>query len=228
MFNLFKSELQKDLDKHVKGMLYENKNILSGLGSPVKRKMKDDLFNLISIIQKENTISKFREMFTESVLYYTDLQVVCLTEEEKKVMPFATEKKISGTLYKIVKECMPLNNQTMNYLKDNPNLSDDECVIYCNSITAVNNFHMNGLNLLRLDIGDYSEKVEDDWFLPFVTSMLIFSENTIRNELNLNKLYDDDDGVSIIAHSTFKNYVCDNLSKNPYLAWKDNNSDYLS
>ena len=228
MFNLFKSELQKDLDKHVKGMLYENKNILSVLGSPVKRKMKDDLFNLISIIQKENTISKFREMFTESVLYYTDLQVVCLTEEEKKVMPFATEKKISGTLYKIVKECMPLNNQTMNYLKDNPNLSDDECVIYCNSITAVNNFHMNGLNLLRLDIGDYSEKVEDDWFLPFVTSMLIFSENTIRNELNLNKLYDDDDGVSIIAHSTFKNYVCDNLSKNPYLAWKDNNSDYLS
>lgn len=227
MFNFFKSKLQKDLDNHVKSMLYENENILTGLNSSVKTKLKDDLFNLISTIEKTNKISKFRELFTESVLYYTDLQVVCLTEEEKKVMHFANEKKISGTLYKTIKECLPLNNQTINLLNDNPNLTDKECLDYSNTISAMNNFHMNGLNLLRLDIGDYSEKVEDDWFLPFVTSMLIFSEDTIRRELKLNKLYDDDESPSIIAHSTFKNYVCDNLSKNPYLTWKQNNNEYL-
>ena len=227
MFNLFKSKLQKDLDNHVKSMLYENENILTGLSSSEKTRLKDNLFNLISTIKKENKISKFRELFTESILYYTDLQVICLTEEEKKLMPFANEKKISGTLYKIIKKCLPFNNQTKNLLNDNPKFTDKECVKFCNAISAMNNFQMNGLNLLRLDIGDYSEKIEDDWFLPFVTSMLIFSEDTIRRELKLKKLCDDDESISIIAHSTFKNYVCDNLSKNPYLTWKQNNAEYL-
>ena len=54
MFNFFKSKLQKDLDNHIKSMLYENENILTGLSSSVKTKLKDDLFNLISTYQQNN------------------------------------------------------------------------------------------------------------------------------------------------------------------------------
>lgn len=219
MFNIFKSQLKKEIDENIQEILY-GKNILSNEPNELKDNIKENLFKTISSIKKKNSLQHFRVSFTEAVLYYAELQVICLKEDEKPLMPFASEEKISGKLYKKIKECMPHTTQGKRFLLSKPKVSNQECLVYCNKLSLINLFYMNGLNSLRKEIGDFSEDHNKDWFVPFVNSMLVYYEHVIREKLKLKSLFKKNEQISPLIISAFKNFVCDKVSVNPYSDWK--------
>ena len=63
-------------------------------------------------------------------------------------------------------------------------------------------------------MGDVDE--DRDWLMPFVTSMMIWQEDIMRQRLGLPSLLEDEQAA--LRHSTFFNFVKDG-SPNPYFDW---------
>ena len=123
--------------------------------------------------------------------------------------------EISGKLYRRVRDAYLLNDEIRDSLSGETELSDDDLITFINSKCVVASLYLNSLNIVRAVYNDVQKK--NDWFRPFVRSMLIWTEDNYRSKLSmLSLLADPLDGL---RHSTFFNMVANGV-ENPFLEWK--------
>ncbi|HOO50820.1 MAG TPA: hypothetical protein PLK94_05970 [Alphaproteobacteria bacterium] len=192
---------------------FYGESILAGLSEETKNDRIVDLFRIFEAIEKsENQFLAYREQLASQAYAYAKYQVLCLTKDEKKEHPmFQDEKYISGELHKHIKEIADKKEEFQKIKWENDeNLSDEDWISICNTRSALYLFYLNALNILRMQLNDYSEK--KDWFKPLVRSMCIWAEDTYRSDIGLPSFLPG--SLDGLKHSTFFNLVT-NGHENP-------------
>lgn len=142
-----------------------------------------------------------RESLTEYVLAYAQVTILSHTRAEKIEMPWADNPYISGTIHQHVVEASEFCDEVQRHKDDLADATAEDLIAFANTRGAVNLYYANGLNMLRIDMGDQEEP---DWFRAFVEAMLVWEEDTYREKLGLPSLIGGTGGV---VYSAFFNYV---------------------
>ena len=171
------------------------------------------LQNFFDVINNENPLECLRKLFADYVLNWAMFQIMCLTEADKSGASFGNSTYISGQLYKNIRELTSIEDALGKFAWENPDLTDEDLLLFCNAQAAINVYFINGLNILRLELNDMSEN--KDWLHPFQESALIFEEYQLRKKLNLAQLVPSD--AEAIKHSLFAKYVVE--AESPYYEW---------
>jgi len=195
---------------------YFNYPILGRLSEETQDVIKGNLMQqVMDIINAENPFIALREDIAGGVIVYTQFQILCLTEEEKTEYDFSENPYISGELYKNIDKADKYITEMDEYKWKNPNSSNEELILYCNSKSLVNLYYLNGINILRRDFGDYDDK--KDWFKPFIEYQLIAQEYLAREKMGLPQLLND--SIEYLKYSAFSSLV-GNGHKNPLYEWE--------
>ncbi len=185
------------------------------LSSDKKKEIKNNLAALINEISfSQNPFITLRQKIASITIEFADYQVLCLTESEKTAAFYSDCDFISGDLYKYIDRCIEYRNELKEIKWKYPNTSNDELISFCNSFCLIYLYYIDGLNAVRVSTGDVDNV--KDWYKPFLKSMLIWSEDSIRSKIGLPSLCKD--GLEVIKYSTFMNLVLDG-HKNPYFEW---------
>lgn len=194
---------------------------LAGICPETKEKIVGDFYQkLFDLSNAENPFLAIRKALTECVLGVAELQVLCLTEEEKAQGFYRNCSYISGQLHYDIDKAVN-HVEALRELKGQlPNLTNEELVSFCNLQCAIYLYHLNGLNYVRVERNDTDE--QSDWLRPFIESMMIWHEDMIREKMGLPSLLPNElDGFK---HSTFMNGVVNGYKK-PYYEWKKHFAD---
>ena len=166
---------------------------------------------LFDLRKAENPFLAMRKALAECVLGTAQLQVLCLTEEEKAQGFYGGCSYISGQLHHHIDKAVS-HVEALRELKwKNPNLTNEDLVSFCNSQIAIYAYHLNGLNYVRVEHNDMDE--QKDWLRPFIESMMIYFEDMIRESMELPSLLPNK--VDILKHSAFMDAVVNGYG-NPY------------
>ena len=95
-----------------------------------------------------------------------------------------------------------------------PGVSSDDLVSFCNSRCVLYLYYLNGFNYVRGEYDDFDD--ERDWLQPFLKSMLIWHEDQMRQKMGLSTLLPILDGL---RHSVFFTLVVSG-HKDPYVEWE--------
>jgi hypothetical protein len=162
-------------------------SVLTNFKQENKEKLVADFCQRASLImQSPNPALACREALAEYTLLFAQLQVHCLKEFEKAQMFYSENPYISGQLWRHIRESSDHHDELARYKWENPELTDEDLLDIGNTRCAVYLYYANGLNLVRMELGDFSE--EKDWFRPFVEAMLVNEEHRLRDELGLPSL----------------------------------------
>jgi hypothetical protein len=181
-----------------------------------KQKLLTDSYQWVNeVLQSENPVMKLREMLASSVAAFTELSVLCLTEEEKRDQFFADCPYISGQLHREIEKAVPHVEFLREAKWEFPDLSGEELVALCNARSGRSLFYVNGLNQVRVELKDCDK--QKDWFRPFLRAEMILREHLYREKIGPPSLLSDkSDGLK---YSTFFNLVL-NGAHNPYYEWE--------
>ena len=171
--------------------------------------------HVMDVVNAENPFIALRDEIAGQVLIYSEYQVLCLTEEEKKEFDFSNCPYISGELYKDIDKADKYMTELDEFKWKNPDITNEQLISYCNSKSLVSLYYMNGINLLRREFDDYDD--EKDWFKPFIESQLIAQEYLARDKMELPQLIGD--SIEYLKYSTFLNLVR-NGHENPLYEWE--------
>jgi len=210
-----KSVIGKALEAHTREYFVSNPR-LSAFPSAKKEKLIKEFYAQIqAVANAENSFLALREKIAEYGVAYAEMTVLSLKEEEKKKMSYSDNPYISGALHNHIERAAE-HLQTLRDVKwDNPAITQEELISFCNTQGVLYAYYLNGYNLLRLEFDDWYKT--KDWFQPFVYSMMIWCEDNLRAKISLPSLLPDDLGA--LRHSTFLNLVV-NGAKNPLYEWE--------
>jgi hypothetical protein len=172
---------------------------------------------LATIADAENSFSAFREDIANATLVYANIQVFELGPRDRNDIFFSPY--ISCALQPYIRQAADHQKEIGDYLSENADASDEDLLAFIRVRSTVHLYHMNGLQILRHDMKDAAQKPEDDWFRPFVKSMLIWHENAHRGKLGLPSLFKKSDILGSLQHSTFYDLVKNGYS-NPLAEWQ--------
>lgn len=211
-----RSTLGQALKQHTEHYFYRNIASLAGMSEEAKQKIVADFYTQVfSIDQDEDPFLRLRKLLATYVLEFSQLQVLCLTEEEKAGQFYADCPYISGELHHHIRTLAEHNEDLKQLQWAHDDITDDNLIGYCNQRTAVLLFYMNGMNIIRIERGDSDSP--KDWFRPFLQSMLIWDEDNCRKQIALPSLLPGElDGLK---HSTFMNMVVNGF-RNPLYEWE--------
>jgi hypothetical protein len=197
---------------------YLNETVLRGLSSELKQNIVEQFTNqLLAIDRAPNPFLTFREELCNAVIAYADLQVLSLTPQEK-AESFGEVRYISGELSRYIRQAADFNEDVARIIREHPQCTDDELIIFANVNCAVLHYYFSGWNLVRVATKiDPALSADKDWFHPFVTSMLISSEHNARKKLGLPSLFTDD--VAPLRHASFMFGVAKGQA-NPLFEWE--------
>lgn len=198
---------------------YLNETILRGLHPELKENMVEQFMNrLIAIEKAPNPFLAFREELGNTAIAYADLQVLCLTPEEK-AETFGEIRYISGELSSYIRQCAKFNQDVARIIWEQSRCTDDELFHFTKVNGAVLLYYLNGLNLVRVatKIDPPAHSAGKDWFQPFIRSMLISAEHAARQKLGLPTLCADD--IAPLRHSSFVAIVARGAA-NPLFEWE--------
>lgn len=167
------------------------------------------------ILRAQEPTLKLREELATVVIPFAELQVLCLTEEEKREAFYADYPYISGELYHHIEKATPHVELLREAKWRNPNISNDDLVGLCNMRSGRLLFYVNGLNRVRIEFKDFDD--EKDWLKPFIRAMMVWHEDTLREKMGLPSLLLD--RFEAVKHSTFMNKVVNGFI-NPYYEWE--------
>jgi len=175
-----------------------------------------DFYKLIAeVLQAENPGVKLRESLANYVISFAELQVLCLTEDEKTGAFYADCPYISGQLHHDIEKAIP----HVEFLREaqwrNADLTGKSLVGLCNARSARWLFIINGLNLVRIEFKDFDD--QKDWFRPFLQAMMIWEEDLLRGKMQFPRLLPD--LIEGLQYSAFMNLVV-NGWPNPYYEWE--------
>lgn len=210
-----RSSLGKKLVHHTTEYFYKNPRLASFSEETKNKIMGDFLQQILRFSKAENPFLTMRESLATYVIGYARLQVLCLTEEEKREAFYSDCSYISGELYKHIDRAVEHVEELRELKWKHPDLSNEELVSFCNTRCVLHLYYVNGFNYVRGEFDDIDK--EKDWLRPFIKSMLIWEEEQIREKIGLPSLLPDKlDGLK---HSTFMNMVV-NGHRNPYYEWE--------
>jgi hypothetical protein len=173
---------------------------------------------LIAIDRAPNPFLTFREELCNAAIAYADLQVLCLTPQEK-AETLGGVRYISGELSRYIRQTADFNKDVARIIWEHPQCTDDELIVFANCYCAVFLYYLNGWNLVRVATKiDPAYSADKDWFRPFLTSMLISSEHNARQKLGLPSLFTD--GVAPLRHASFMGGVTKGQT-NPLFEWAE-------
>jgi hypothetical protein len=184
----------------------------------LKKEEKEQLaadFNerIFAMLESPRSITECRHDLVTNVVAYTDLQVLCLTEEDKKNNPiFRDMKRISSELHDHIYRCSLRNDELNRFIEENSyneaeltKFANNRCEIYC--------YYAYGFDIVRKSMEPASEK---DWFLPLLQSSMIISESNYRKFLGLPAI------VTAIDSSFHSNFIemALNGEQDPLFTWE--------
>jgi hypothetical protein len=120
-------------------------------------------------------------------------------------------------LHRHIAACSQYHDELKELQWKSPDISDEALIGYCNFLCAAYLYFFNGFNIIRMDMKDFESAKGRDWLRPFLTSMLIWSEETYRQKIGLLRLLPHD--LDALRHSTFMQMVRDGHN-NPLFEWK--------
>ena len=198
---------------------YFNTTILGGLSQKLKHNIVEQFSKrLIAIDNAPNAFMTFREELCNAATSYANLQVLCLTPEEKSAT-FGNMRYISGELSRYIRQCADFNNEIAKIIRDHQQCNNDELITFTKANCAVLLYYLEGWNLVRVAarIEPLVLSADKDWFRPFIRSTLIFSEDIARQKLGLPRLCPD--RLAALRHHCFMMDV-ESGKANPLLEWE--------
>src|SRR5262249_53450648 len=144
----------------------------------------------------------FRKELCTAATSYADLQVLCLTPEEKSAN-FGGMRYISGELSRYIRKSADFNKEIATILLDHQQCSEGDLMALTKVECAILLYYLEGLNLVRTatKIDPPAQNTNNDWFRPFIRSMLIFSEDAARQKLGLPRLCYN--SIAALRHGSF-------------------------
>lgn len=208
------SALGQALALHTQEYFYKG-IALSHFSQASKDNLVADFYGkIIAIGQAPNPVMACREMLTEHVLHFAGLATLCLKENEKADQFYAANPYISGTIWHHIERAVE-NNQEMAQAKwANPDLDAADLVAYANTRSALMLYYVNGLNMVRMELGDRDP--QKDWFRPFVEACMVVEEDRQRDKLGLEPLCPG--VIRSLPYSLFLNFVVDGI-QHPFFHW---------
>lgn len=210
-----RSPLGQALRAHTQDFFYSGR-LLSWMKEENKQRFVQDFMSqLVAIRSAENSAMALREKLTEYVLLYCELSILALTEEEKAQHMFAANPFITGELHHHIERAAPLSEEMAKIVWQNDGpMSAEELMATANTRSAVALYYANGLNMVRIAIGDTDPG--KDWYRPFVEAMMVWEEDRVRDKLGLPKVLTN--SIGGLAYSSFMNHVL-NGEQNPFFTW---------
>lgn len=198
---------------------------LASFSEDNKQKLVGDFCQRVSLIyQSPNPVMACREAVAEYTLMFTQLHVHCLKEFEKADQHYSENPYVSGQLWRHIRDSADHHEEIARWKWEEPELSDDDLIATANTRCALYLYYLNGMNLVRRELGDRSEG--KDWFLPFVEACLVNEEHHVREKLGLPTLVPGPLGS--LTYAGFLNYVL-NGEQHPFFAWtRDFPDTYLA
>jgi hypothetical protein len=211
------SPFGQSLHKHTQEYFFTGKTVLRHLSPEQKQShINDFATRILQISASSNPFLKLREELAGLVYAYAELQVLCLMPADIPDL-YGASPYISGELNHYILKCAEHIKELKEVVWNDPSITREGLTSYCNLQCALFLYFVNGVNLMRVEIGDYNDVPEKDWLHPFITSMLIYCEDTYRQKIGLPSLLPNlPDGL---IHSTFMNIVL-NGDKNPLFEWE--------
>ncbi|TBY57692.1 hypothetical protein E0H39_29750 [Rhizobium leguminosarum bv. viciae] len=207
------SVLGQALAQHTQTFFYGG-TMLTSLPQEQKERLIGRFSELVaSIGQSPTGFLDLRKSLAEWVAQYARFQVLALTESEKASSFYAANPFVSGALHHHIRKAAEKNDDLARAIWGNANTTDHDLISQANTECAVALYYANGLNMVRLESGDRTER---DWFKPFVEALLIYEEDNVRADIQLPRLLPDDkDGV---IYSGFFNQVAVG-EPDPFFSW---------
>ena len=209
------SFLGKALASHTREFFYEHA-VLKNIPEEAKQGLIDDFYQKIfELTQSEEPLLTLRGYIASFVHSYAIFQVLCLTPEVKAKSFYQNNPHISGNLYPHIKSLSVYNKEINELSLSNELLEDEDLLSFCRTKAAISLFYMNGINIVRYELKDIVKG--EDWLRPFIESMLIWEEETCRQNIGLPSLFENANEAQ--KHSDFLQCVS-NGAEDPYAAWQ--------
>jgi hypothetical protein len=183
-------EITKSLQNYTDHYL-SNNTILGSHSPEFQKGIRDEMYDSVTAIyNSDDPFAECRKRLAEYAVSFADWQVLCLTSEEQLQLSagdIRCSPYISGKLHDFIQECSKYNDGLIEFITRTQQSADDELVMWSNARSCAFQYLMNCLNIIRADVNDLSND-NDDWFRPFVKSMLIWKEDDYRSKIGLQTL----------------------------------------
>jgi hypothetical protein len=184
----------------------------------LKKEEKEQLaaeFNkrISAVLESPRSVIGCRRELVGSIVAYTDLQVLCLTEEDKENNPiFKDMKRISSELRDHIYKCSLRNDELNKFIEANE-YDETKLMEFARNRCDVHRYYAYGFDIVRKSIESTSEK---DWFLPLLQSSMIISESNYRKFLGFPAIVT---AIDSSFHSSFIDMAM-NGEQEPLLTWE--------
>ncbi len=183
--NLFKvsnpveRELSDYLERHSAKYFSQGTSLLSEVSEELQLEAQAKLRGFFDdVLAAENPRQELRKLLVTIMQQYSEYQVSCLTEVEKKATFYPTCPYISGKLFQKI----ALFKDTLELLEQfGQNASTDQLVDMANRAALTNLYFLNALNVLRAYVDDGATK--PDWFRPLLVACMVSAEYRVREAL---------------------------------------------
>jgi hypothetical protein len=224
------SRIGRALHQHTQDF-FSSKTIFGNCSPDQKQRITEAFGNIIAeILQVPNPLVvdvdyehfeigvdrlKLREKLAEMTYAYAELAVLCFVPEEMSNLNYGPY--VSGELSQHIHRCARHSTELNRELSKDPYITAQELIEIRDARIAILRYFLDGLNLVRIEYGDYETVPEKDWLRPFTVSALICCENTYRKEIGLPSLLPDP--YDAVKHFMFTSWVVDG-AKNPLFEWE--------
>jgi hypothetical protein len=204
------SALGRAIKEHIKSY---NKN-WKHLQKEDKEQLESEFIEKIfSVLNSTDSITKCRQELVTNVIAYTDLQVLCLTEQEREgSSTFQDMTRISSELHNHIYKCTLRNVELNNYIEAN-GYNEGELLSFTAKKCEIYRYYAYGFDIVRKSIEASTER---DWLVPLIQSSMIISESNYRRYLGLPAIVT---AIDSSFHSSFIDMAL-NGELDPLLAWE--------
>ena len=168
---------------------------------------------IFSVVESSDAMKKCRQELVTNLKAYTDLQVLCLTAEDKVNDPiFKDMNRISSDLHNHIYKSTLCNAELDKYIKEN-GYNESELPGFINKRCGIYRYYAYGFDIVRKNIEVTKDR---DWFPNLVQSCMIISESNYRKYLGL-------PSIVTAIDSSFHNSFIDmtlNAEPDPLLTWE--------
>jgi hypothetical protein len=204
------SALGRAIHEHVRSYAKASKHLKKEDRDQIASQFNEKLF---AVLRSPSSQIECRQELVTNIVAYTDLQVLCLKEEDKENNHiFKDMKRISSELHNHIYRCSLRNAELNNFVEQN-GYDEHELISFAKNRSGVYDYYARGFDILRRNIEPASEK---DWFIPLMQSSMIISESNYRKFLGLPAI------VTAIDSGFHSNFIEMALKgeQDPLLTWE--------
>jgi hypothetical protein len=168
---------------------------------------------VVAVLESSRPAIECRRELVTNVVAYTDLQVLCLTGEDKEKNPiFRDMKRISSELRDHIYRCSLRNDELNKFIEENE-YDENKLIEFAQNRSEIYSFYAYGFDIVRKNMETAGEK---DWFLPLLQSSMIISESNYRKYFGFPAIVT---AIDSSFHSSFIDMAL-NGDQDPLVTWE--------